>query len=101
MERERYPFRVDYGGQVLTGHFRAHPENGLEVALRMRAAGRLLGMVVFVAAMVTDWDLTGEDGKPVPLTEEGLEPVPFVVLREVQSAIYRRLQEEGFIPTVN
>jgi hypothetical protein len=60
-----------------------------------------MGMVVFVAAMVTDWDLTGEDGRPIRLTEEGLGPVPFLVLREVQSAIHRCLREEGFIPTVN
>jgi hypothetical protein len=40
-----------------------------------------------VLVLVKEWDLIGEDGKPVPITQEAVEKVPMVILNFVLGEI--------------
>ena len=44
-------------------------------------------MIEGIQVLVTEWDLLGEDGQPVPLTAEALAEVPMLVLGAVGAAI--------------
>ena len=48
-------------------------------------------LVDSMVALVTDWDLLGDDGKPIPLTSEALLGVPIEVLALVTEALGRDL----------
>lgn len=47
------------------------------------------GLVIELLELLTEWDVEGEDGKPLPITEETLGRIDYKVLREIDTAIYR------------
>jgi hypothetical protein len=42
--------------------------------------------------LVESWDLLGEDKKPIPLTREALEGIPWLVLNAVSTKCYEDMQ---------
>jgi hypothetical protein len=45
-------------------------------------------VVATMVRLVESWDLQGDDGRPVPITEEALDGVPVPVLRRICQEIF-------------
>ena len=45
-------------------------------------------LVSELLALVTEWDVEGEDGKPLPITEETLRRIDYLLLKEINKAIF-------------
>lgn len=55
-------------------------------------------LVRFTRDAVVEWDLLGEDGKPLPLDENTLGSVPSDILLLIETAIYEDLSPNSETP---
>lgn len=46
-------------------------------------------LVVELVQLLVNWDVEGDDGAPLPISEETLSRLDYKVLREIDAAIYR------------
>ena len=75
---------LDFDGDTLNIRYRP---NSLTVGIERRLAAAEGGEETIDAgleallALIVEWDLLGEDGKPLPVTKEQMEALPGVVLQ--------------------
>jgi len=50
--------------------------------------------IPFLARVLVDWDVTDDEGKPLPITEETLKLLPWPVLNDLFLAILEDAKEE-------
>jgi hypothetical protein len=73
--------KVEYSPSGYTPLLEAKASEAMESG---RASNMLLTMLI---PLITKWDLTGEDEKPLPITEEGLSQLPVFTLSRILEAI--------------
>jgi len=60
---------------------------------KMRQEGRSLeGTIGFLAAILTGWNLVGDDEKPIPTTSESLTVMPLQILEQIAKAVMEDLK---------
>jgi len=63
------------------------PETEDELVAVMNEPGQSKFICDLLCKLIEDWDLEGDDGAPIPLTLEGLKPVPINFLGGVLEKI--------------
>jgi len=87
---ETRPLAITFGGEALNIRYRPRAmTNRLEAELREAEESKLASeaLLVMLEAMLVEWDLTDDRGRPIPTSREGLAIVPVEALVEVVNKI--------------
>lgn len=81
---------IDFGGETLKVTYRPSAINAVQEAreLEDKEKGQhVLSMVRTMIETIESWDLLGDDGKPLALTEDNLKPLGIDILSQISRAI--------------
>lgn len=87
--------RVPFGDLTVTVRYspdRLKPadEDAVREAQRDQYASGVL--ISFLCAVVEEWDLMDDDGRPIPLTPEALQHVPLTIMDRIAGAIFQDMR---------
>lgn len=83
---------IDFSGETLRVTYRPAAINAAQEAreLEDKADGKhVLSVIRTITETVVSWDLMGDDGQPLPLTEDALMPLGIDILSTITTALVR------------
>lgn len=89
--RKLPPIEVD-GGDLNIEYLRPTPQYADQCADALGTAEKSATKTVaaLILPLIAAWDLLGDDGEPLPITEENLLMLPQDILMQIQSGIHER-----------
>ncbi len=88
----RRTVNIDFSGETLKVTYRPSAINAAqeERELADRETGHhVMSIIRTLIENIVSWDLLGEDGQPLPLTEDALKPLGIDVLQTISNSIVR------------
>ncbi len=86
----RRTVNIDFDGDTLKVVYRPSAINAAQEhrELEDKAVGKyVLSIIHTLTETIVSWDLLGDDGQPLPLTEDALKPLGIDILSKISSAI--------------
>jgi hypothetical protein len=90
--------KYEEGGEIVEGSLTVHhriltPELWGQITEKSKtkkadAKEAKDSLVSELLALLVSWDVEGEDGKPLPITEENLRRMDYKILKEINVAIF-------------
>jgi hypothetical protein len=88
----RRTVNIDFSGETLRVTYKPSAINASqeERELADKETGHhVLSIIRTLTETIVSWDLLGEDGQPLPLTEDALKPLGIDILSQISRAIVR------------